>query len=83
FDAAGIKYTTHDFFNNFQADDMRYSFGGGFRFTIPQFPFRFLFAKRFKVEDGEVVWQKGALFSSSDRAASGIDFVISFALSTY
>ncbi|MDR2102446.1 MAG: outer membrane protein assembly factor BamA [Treponema sp.] len=83
FDAAGIKYTTREFFSDFHSGDMRYSFGGGLRFTIPQFPFRFLFAKRFKVEDGEVVWQKGALFSSSDSPASGIDFVISFALSTY
>ncbi|MDR3138966.1 MAG: outer membrane protein assembly factor BamA [Treponema sp.] len=83
FDAAGVKDTPRNFFGNFRQEDMRYSFGGGFRFTIPQFPFRFLFAKRFKVENGEVVWQGGALFNPSNQAASGIDFVISFALSTY
>jgi outer membrane protein insertion porin family len=83
FDAAGVKNTPRDFFTDFHSGDMRYSFGGGFRFTIPQFPFRFLFAKRFKVEDGNVVWQKGAIFSSANRPRSGIDFVISFALSSY
>jgi outer membrane protein insertion porin family len=83
FDAAAVKDTPRDFFTNFQSSDMLYSFGGGLRFTIPQFPFRFLFAKRFKVEDGKVVWQHGNIFGNSDRASSGIDFVISFALSTY
>ncbi|MDR2102737.1 MAG: outer membrane protein assembly factor BamA [Treponema sp.] len=83
FDAAAAKDTPQNFFGSFRQEDMRYSFGGGLRFTIPQFPFRFLFAKRFKVEDGEVVWQKGAIFSRSNSASSGIDFVISFALSTY
>jgi outer membrane protein insertion porin family len=83
FDAAAVKDTPGSFFNDFQQGDMRYSFGGGFRFTIPQFPFRFLFAKRFKVEDGEVIWQRGALFRSADNDSSGIDFVISFAISSY
>ncbi|MDR1468887.1 MAG: outer membrane protein assembly factor BamA [Spirochaetaceae bacterium] len=55
---------------------MRYSMGGGFRFTLPQLPFRFLFAKRFKVVDGEVEWQNGGLFGDL-----GMDFVLSFALS--
>jgi outer membrane protein insertion porin family len=83
FDAAAVKDTPRNFFNDFQQGDMRYSFGGGFRFTIPQFPFRFLFAKRFKVEDGEVLWEPGALFRNSGNDRSGIDFVISFAISTY
>jgi outer membrane protein insertion porin family len=54
---------------------MRYSIGGGLRFTIPQLPFRFLFTKRFKVVDGEVEWQNGGLFGKL-----GMDFVLSFAL---
>jgi outer membrane protein insertion porin family len=83
FDAAAVKDTPESFFTGFHQGDMRYSFGGGFRFTIPQFPFRFLFAKRFKVEDGEVLWQRGALFRSADNERSGIDFVISFAISSY
>jgi outer membrane protein insertion porin family len=55
---------------------MRYSLGGGFRFTLPQLPFRFLFTKRFRVIDGEVKWQNGGLFGDL-----GMDFVLSFALS--
>jgi outer membrane protein insertion porin family len=54
---------------------MRFSMGGGFRFTIPQLPFRFLFAKRFRVVDGEVQWQNGGLFGKL-----GMDFVFSLAL---
>ena len=56
---------------------MRFSFGGGFRFAIPQFPFRFLFAKRFRFVDGDFQWQNGGLFGNA-----GLDFVLSFALST-
>ncbi|MDR1232385.1 MAG: outer membrane protein assembly factor BamA [Spirochaetaceae bacterium] len=54
---------------------MRYSIGGGLRFTIPQLPFRFLFTKRFKVVDGDVEWQNGGLFGNL-----GMDFVLSFAV---
>jgi outer membrane protein insertion porin family len=85
FDAAGVKPTPWDFFNNFGANDnsstgqdtffMRFSYGGGFRFTIPQFPFRFSLARRFKIVDSQVEWMDGAL--------GGFNFVISFAMSTY
>jgi outer membrane protein insertion porin family len=74
--ASGGKKTPTEFFSNQSIEDWRFSLGGGFRFTIPQFPLRFLFAKRFKVEDGLVKWQKGSM-------AGGLDFVISFALTTY
>jgi outer membrane protein insertion porin family len=57
-------------------DRMRFSMGGGFRFAIPQFPFRFLFAKRFRYEDGILKWSEGGL-------PGGLDFVLSFALSSY
>jgi outer membrane protein insertion porin family len=89
FDAAGIKETPGDFFNSFGVNDdtgaffMRFSFGGGFRFTIPQFPFRFSIAKRFKIVDGEVQWMRGGIGYNPNNPASGVDFVISFALSTY
>jgi outer membrane protein insertion porin family len=63
-------------------DSAYFSFGVGPRISIPQFPFRFLFAKRFKIEDGEFHWKSGALGASSDPA-SGIDFVLSISLSTY
>ncbi|MDR1363223.1 MAG: outer membrane protein assembly factor BamA [Spirochaetaceae bacterium] len=66
------------------ADDMRYSFGAGLRFAMPQFPFRFLFLKRFSTPNGVFTWQRGALGGKpGDDGSSGIDFVISFAISTY
>jgi outer membrane protein insertion porin family len=83
FDAAAVKSTPKAFFNDFQMEDMRFSFGGGLRFAIPQFPFRFLLAKRFKVMDGQLQWQSGGLWHDSNDPTSGLDFVISFALSTY
>jgi len=91
FDAAGVKKTPWALFNDFYADDeslvgtntffMRFSFGGGFRFTIPQFPFRFSLAKRFLIRDGAVEWQTGAIGGS--KRGSGLDFVVSFAMATY
>ncbi|MDR0710223.1 MAG: hypothetical protein LBF77_09175, partial [Spirochaetaceae bacterium] len=59
-----------------------FSFGVGPRISIPQFPFRFLFTKGFRIIDGEFQWKKGALGASSDPY-SGIDFVLSISLSTY
>jgi outer membrane protein insertion porin family len=77
FDAAAVKPTVDSFFNDFRMEDMRFSLGGGIRFAIPQFPFRFIFAKRFLVKDGVVEWQKG------NMGDAGLDFIISFALATY
>jgi len=88
FDAAGIKKNPADLFTQFNTPDdvgyffMRFSFGGGFRFTLQQFPFRFSLAKRFVIQDGTPKLVKGAIGASNDPA-SGIDFVVSFALSTY
>jgi outer membrane protein insertion porin family len=78
FDAAAVKATPKAFFQNLTVEDMRFSFGGGFRFAIPQFPFRFLFAKRFKVVNGNIQLMHGPLFGKW-----GMDFVISFALASY
>jgi outer membrane protein insertion porin family len=85
FDAAGIKRTPLALFTEFGDDDgtlagvntffMRFSLGGGFRFSIPQFPFRFSAAKRFLIRDGKTEWFSGPM--------GGFDFVVSFALSTY
>jgi len=87
FDAAGVKRTPQDLFADFFGDDgsleesntffMRFSLGGGLRFTIPQFPFRFSIAKRFLIRDGGVDWVQGGI------GGSGLDFVVSFAISTY
>jgi outer membrane protein insertion porin family len=74
-DAAVVKATPNAFFKEFSMDDMRYSLGGGIRFTIPQFPFRFGFAKRFRTVDGALRWEDGSI--------GGLDFVLSFALSSY
>jgi outer membrane protein insertion porin family len=82
FDAAGVKETPSALFTDFMAPDssgsffLRFSFGGGFRFTIPQFPLRFSLAKLFKInKNGGVQWMEGPLL--------GLDFVVSFSLSTY
>jgi outer membrane protein insertion porin family len=83
FDADVAKETPDDFFHQLKAEDWRFSLGGGLRFTIPQFPFRFLVAKRFKIVDGEVEWQGGNMFQDPDDPTSGLDFIISFALTTY
>jgi outer membrane protein insertion porin family len=84
FDAAGVETTQGQYFQNgnFTIENLRFSFGTGVRFTLPQFPFRFSFAKRFKIEDGVVQWAKGAIpFGDPKDSASGIDPVISFARS--
>jgi outer membrane protein insertion porin family len=82
FDAAAVKSTPQQFFNHFAIEDMRFSLGGGLRFAIPQFPFRFSLAKRFKISDGKIDWQGGNIWKGGDPN-SGVDFVISFALATY
>ncbi|GHT63081.1 outer membrane protein assembly factor BamA [Spirochaetia bacterium] len=84
FDAAGVESVQGDYFKqgNFGIDNMRFSFGGGIRFTIPQFPFRFSFAKGFRTRDGKFEWKRGAIWYD-DNPDSGIDFVISFAMTSY
>lgn len=83
FDAAAVKDKPETLFSSLSMEDFRFSFGGGLRFTIQQFPFRFLFAKRFYVEDGEVKWMPGSMWRNADDPTSGLDFVISFAIPTY
>jgi outer membrane protein insertion porin family len=87
FDAAGVETIQGYYFGknserrgNFTIENMRFSFGAGLRFTIPQFPFRLSLAKRFTVVDGSVNWVRGSIFRTSNPH-SGIDPVISFALS--
>ncbi|MDR2803125.1 MAG: outer membrane protein assembly factor BamA [Treponema sp.] len=90
FDAAARRPKPEDIFktksdeDHTLADDMRYSFGAGLRFALPQFPFRFLFLKRFSTPGSNFQWQRGAIGGvPGDDGSSGIDFVISFAISTY
>lgn len=80
FDAAAVKNTPYEMFNHLAAEDFRFGLGGGFRFAIPQFPFRLSLVKRFLVQDGEIHWQEGSLFRQADDPTSGLDFVLSFAL---
>jgi len=88
FDAAGVETYQGYYFgtneegeSNFTIDNMRFSYGGGFRFTLPQFPFRLSLAKRFSFKDGEFTWEPGAIFGDPSNPAMGMDLVISFVLS--
>ncbi len=58
---------THPNFTHLSWNDMAMSIGWGFRFTIPQFPFRFYFAKRFTYDGSEF----------HAKTKTGFDFVIS------
>ena len=88
FDIAGVETMQGYYFgkneegkSNFTIDNMRFSYGGGLRFTIPQFPFRLSLAKRFSFKDGQFTWEPGALFGDDSDPAKGVDLVISFVLS--
>jgi outer membrane protein insertion porin family len=84
FDAAGVETEQGLYFDNqnFRLQNLRFSYGGGLRFTIPQFPIRLSMAKRFKIDENYGIdWQRGALFHNSDRPTSGLDLVVSFAIS--
>ena len=80
FDAVAVDGIDGDYFRGFSVENMRFGFGGGLRFTIPQFPIRLALAKRFKVENGSVRWMRGGLFSGNNPSG-GIDLVMSFAIS--
>jgi len=82
FDSAGIETERGYYFgdnskgeSNFTIENMRFSYGGGIRFTLPQFPIRLSLVKRFKVVDSAIDWQKGAI------PGIDMDIVMSFVLS--
>jgi outer membrane protein insertion porin family len=81
FDSAGIESNLGDYFNNFTIENMRFSYGGGFRFTLPQFPIRISLVKRFKIEGEEIKWEPGAIFGNNEKPWMGMDIVMSFVLS--
>ncbi|MDR0644315.1 MAG: outer membrane protein assembly factor BamA [Treponema sp.] len=84
FDAAEIQPDWATFWSGENLiDNLRFSFGAGIRFTIPQFPLRLSFAKRFKITDGAIEWQKGAIWAADSNPNSGVDVVLSFAIATY
>ena len=82
FDAAAVRETPRALFTDLSVEDFRFSIGGGLRFAIPQFPFRFSFAKRFRFVDGELTWMTGSLWNSANKEGAGLDFVLSFVLPT-
>ena len=90
FDAAAIESSQGYYFgedadgkNNFTIDNFRFSFGGGFRFTMPQFPLRLSLVKRFQFTDGNIEWTRynADLFTDSKNPNSGLALVLSFVLS--
>jgi len=88
FDSAAVEITQGEYFRtddngnlNFPIEQFRFSYGGGFRFTIPQFPLRLSLVKCFSVENGNVVWKPGAIFGDPNNPAMGMDIVLSFVLS--
>jgi len=88
FDAAGVESMEGFYFgknserkSNFTIDNMRFSYGGGLRIAMPQFPIRVSIAKRFRFIDGKFTWERGAIFGNDSKPTSGVDLVISFVIS--
>jgi len=90
FDLAGIETEQGKYFGlnsenkpNFTIENMRFSYGGGLRFTLPQFPIRISLVKCFKILDGGIDWKPGAIFGSPNASERwmGMDIVMSFVLS--
>lgn len=76
FDAAALWQDREDM-GELGIENMLFSFGTGFRFTIPQFPIRIYLARRFTIEDGDIVWQTGGLFNPDNKQGRGMEFVFS------
>jgi len=73
FDMVG-RWDTPSEFNEFKIQDFLFGYGGGLRFSIPQFPIRLYMVKRFEINDsGKVNMKSGPLF----RDSLGMDFVFS------
>jgi outer membrane protein insertion porin family len=85
FDSAGIDRPIGTYFDNFSIENMRFSYGGGFRFTLPQFPIRISLVKCFHIEDASRLdlwtFKPGAIFGDPKRPEMGMDIVMSFVLS--
>jgi len=81
FDSAGIDNPIGSYFDGFTIENMRFSYGGGFRFTLPQFPIRISLVKCFQIKDGNIVWKPGAIFGDPNKPEMGMDIVMSFVLS--
>jgi outer membrane protein insertion porin family len=69
FDAVALTEKPGDFFTNMKADNWRFSFGPGIRFSMPQFPLRLLFTWGFSYVDGKFAWKNDP---------NAMEFVLSF-----
>ena len=78
FDAAVIKDNARDLFTDINESDWFFSFGPSIRLTISQFPLRFLFSNRFKIENGQVVFKNQTCTGNSEHWYP--DFTLSFNL---
>jgi len=92
FDMAGVETEQGKYFHkktsagksNFTFENLRFSYGFGVRFTMPQFPIRLSLVKGFRIgPDGKVIWKPGAIFGSKEPGKEwmGMDLVMSFNLS--
>jgi outer membrane protein insertion porin family len=88
FDAAGVETVQGYYFgennygnNNFTIENIKFSYGGGLRFALPQFPIRLSLVKRFTIVNGNVKWEPGAIFGDPNNPFMGMDLVMSFVLS--
>ena len=81
FDAAAVESRQGHYFSGFTIENMRFGFGAGLRFTMPQFPFRLSLAKLFRVIDGEVVWEDNPNHWFRGDGIGGWRPVLSFAIS--
>ena len=83
FDMAGVESVQGSYFSNgnFPIENMRFSFGGGLRIVMPQFPIRLSIAKGFRIVNGNIMWKDGLLFHNDKRPTSGVDLVLSFVIS--
>jgi outer membrane protein insertion porin family len=82
-DAAGVDNPEGSYFDYFGVGNLKFSYGGGIRFTMPQFPIRLSLAKRFEIVDSKVRWRTGALFGDpgDPHSFTGMDLVMSFVMS--
>ncbi len=75
FEAAALWQDVDSITGTTLEENLRFTFGGGIRFTIPQFPIRLYLAKRFRVRNGVVEWEPGAIGGNPNDPLSGVDFV--------
>lgn len=58
FDFAAVKTSPSEIFNALSLNDFYFSFGPALRFLVPQFPLHLLLANKFRVQDGNFVWDE-------------------------